>query len=332
MSSELNGHGSDLTSSRKRKHSATDVAVEHNAQCVWAAASAIGPRTTQEDRSVAIPDGWADVEHDVSSWPVCRFFGVFDGHCGEAAAELSSTQLWAELKQRLVALLMADPAGTPPPESLEHAMKDAFAATDATVLARAGSAGSTASVALVLGNALCIANLGDSRTVLCRSERAFWASNDHKPDDPSERARIRHAGGFVATPRSAGQINVPRLNGVLSVSRSFGDAAFKEESTGAGPPLSATPDVTHRTINPRFDEFLLLATDGLFDFYTNAAAVEIARGVLTRASEPPTSLAERLQKASDRLLRAVVHSGHNADNVTAVLAMLGDDPLTPFAT
>ena len=72
--------------------------------------------------------------------------------------------------------------------------------------------------------------------------------------------------------------------------------------------------------------------DGVFDFYTNAAAIELARNVLLRKSEPQSSLRERAQLACERLVSAVTHSGHGADNVTAVLAMIGDDPAVPFAS
>lgn len=278
-----------------------------------------------------VNDAWAD-DAAKRGWPACRFFGVFDGHAGDAAAELASVVLWAELKRRLVELLCAaTPPSVPSHDVLTRVLKESFAATDARILDSAGHCGTTATTALLLGDTLCLANLGDSRTVLCRSERCFWSSADHKPEEPYERARIVAAGGHVATPRAAGQINVPRLNGVLSVSRAFGDAAFKAAGgTSQLPPLSAEPDVTFRQLNPRFDEFLLCVSDGVTDFYTDAAAVEIARGVLLRKSEPPKSVHERAQAACDRLVRAVTHSGHNADNVTIVMAMLCDDPAAPF--
>jgi serine/threonine protein phosphatase PrpC len=55
----------------------------------------------------------------------------------------------------------------------------------------------------------------------------LWQSVDHKPGTASEKARIEAAGGHVSLTHARGQINVPRLNGVLSVSRSLGDAEFK---------------------------------------------------------------------------------------------------------
>lgn len=51
-----------------------------------------------------------------------------------------------------------------------------------------------------------------------------------------------------------------------------------------------------------------------------------AAQVLLKAKEPSRTLAERVQRAADQLVSTVVHSGHSSDNVTAVIAMLGDDP------
>jgi serine/threonine protein phosphatase PrpC len=271
----------------KRKHDEVDAAP--TPELAAAVCTSVGTRSNQEDRYILVRDAWAGTEADCSSWPACRFFGVFDGHSGNAAAELVSTLLWRNLQAKLVLLLRANPEASS--EVLERAVRDAFAETDERVVAEAGSSGATATCALVLGEKLCIVNLGDSRTVLCRSERCFFVTADHKPDVPSERARIEALGGYVATPRAAGQINVPRLNGVLSVSRAFGDAQLKPNGAGGeageggggaavdgaadggaagdgaaggarvgGRALSAEPEVTHRVID-RFDSFVLQASD-----------------------------------------------------------------------
>ena len=295
--------------------------------------TSIGPRSAQEDRFTVVRNGWEGVANAAPGWPACRFFGVFDGHSGDAAAEIAASAFWPTLQSLLVKLQrQQEMHAEPPPEAaLEAAIHEAFAATDAKILAEAGEAGSTAAVALVIGERLCVAHLGDSRTVLCRSERVGWATEDHKPDAPSERARIEAAGGHVTTPQVVGQINVPRLNGVLSVSRAFGDAAFKNQPAaaegvegGEAGALSALPDVMQRTLDPSFDSFLLLASDGLFDFMNNDTAVAIALEELGRRW-PVRTIEQRAQKACDRLVREAVCSGHCSDNVTVVLAMLADE-------
>jgi len=42
-----------------------------------------------------------------------------------------------------------------------------------------------------------VANIGDSRAVLCRGGQAIPLSEDHKPELTSEQNRIQKAGGFV---------------------------------------------------------------------------------------------------------------------------------------
>lgn len=80
-------------------------------------------------------------------------------------------------------------------------------------------AGTTALIALriVHSNQLIIANIGDSRGVLCDSKgNTIALSFDHKPNKPVELRRICEAGGFV-------KFNgVWRVAGILACSRALG--------------------------------------------------------------------------------------------------------------
>ena len=81
--------------------------------------------------------------------------------------------------------------------------------------------GCTATVILITSTHIFCANAGDSRTVLGRSsgsEMCFALSDDHKPDNPEEKARIEACGGFVEE---------NRVNGSLNLSRSLGDFEYK---------------------------------------------------------------------------------------------------------
>lgn len=61
-----------------------------------------------------------------------------------------------------------------------------------------GPGGSTAVTAIVIdGKDLWVANLGDSRAVICRNKIAEQLTVDHEPH--SERRRIEKQGGFVTT-------------------------------------------------------------------------------------------------------------------------------------
>ncbi|CAN0455396.1 unnamed protein product, partial [Ectocarpus sp. 12 AP-2014] len=139
--------------------------------------------------------------------------------------------------------------------------------------------GSTAVTAFVRGRRLVVGNVGDSRAVLCSDGRALPMSSDHKPNKPEERRRIQALGGRVVysfgIPRGASSstsgISKPSrtnmLNGILAVSRAFGDRNMK----GA---VNAEPDVRERDLE-RHDDFLVLATDGLWDVMTSQEVCNI---------------------------------------------------------
>ena len=55
--------------------------------------------------------------------------------------------------------------------------------------------------AQIKGNTIYCANAGDSRGVMCRGGKAINLSDDHKPMDPVEKARIEKANGFVEDKR-----------------------------------------------------------------------------------------------------------------------------------
>ena len=170
-----------------------------------AAVSAQGPRPTMEDRHTLIDDGWIDEERrqrwpNSATWPRCAFYGCFDGHGGDRAAELASVLLWKKLQSQLLmhmqsqgndgtraaagglvdqaassfaglfgSLLNVGAAGADA-AWLETAVRRAFAQTEDTVVTHAVNKqwrdGCTAVAALLLGEYMVIANLGDSRVIL----------------------------------------------------------------------------------------------------------------------------------------------------------------------
>ncbi len=110
-------------------------------------------------------------------------------------------------------------------------------------------------------NNIWIANVGDSRAVLCNmSDKAIQLSKDHKPHHPPEKRRIEHMGGKIKFDGVDWRI------GDLSLSRAIGD-------------LDNTPYVTHKPelfrykINKK-DKFVIFACDGLWDVVGNKEAVD----------------------------------------------------------
>ena len=137
--------------------------------------------------------------------------------------------------------------------------------------------GTTATMALVLQDYIIIANTGDSRTLLCRSGSLEFSTIDHNPGNPMEDNRITAAGGKVHTTPSKHKVILDtEAYTNLAVSRTLGDFGFKAtpKVSAEDQIVTAVPDVTMIGRDNRTDEFLLLASDGVFKSLSNAEVVE----------------------------------------------------------
>ena len=145
----------------------------------------------------------------------------------------------------------------------------------------ANSVGCTAVVGLITPTEIFVANAGDSRAVISSKHTAIELSEDHKPENPEEKARIERAGGFVED---------NRVKGILNLSRSLGDMEYKQDT--ALPPekqmLVAFPEV--RTISRSEDhDFLILACDGIWDCMTSQECVDFVHEDLAKFGEGNSS-------------------------------------------
>ncbi|XP_041486052.1 protein phosphatase 1K, mitochondrial-like isoform X2 [Lytechinus variegatus] len=115
--------------------------------------------------------------------------------------------------------------------------------------------GSTATVALLRnGNELVLGNLGDSRAILCRNGKALRLTNDHDPEyNTKEKERIKASDGYI-TWNSLGK---PLVNGILTMTRSFGDVTLKRYG------VIATPETRSLEVKHGRDSFLVFCTDGV---------------------------------------------------------------------
>ena len=255
-------------------------------------------------------------------------FGVLDGHGGQDCARYCSE----EIPTKIAALLRN---GKCPAEALFQS----FLETDREfVTSRNDASGSTCSLVLWdhIGS-FYIANTGDTRAVLCRSGRAIDLTIDRKAIDPDEIARICEAGGYVAN---------GRVMGSLAVSRALGDAQLK---TRAPRPLIADPDITTYTASmvegasAAMDEFILVATDGLWDVMSSAEAVALVRELMAKSKVLPLgdsggskaavapksdeAVASELSKIADYVVNRASKTLGSLDNVTLMIIRI--DGLRP---
>jgi serine/threonine protein phosphatase PrpC len=142
-------------------------------------------------------------------------------------------------------------------------MKNAFVTIDEDFVNTGQTDGTTAcAVSIVGGRRVVCANAGDSRAIVVRRDGSIVRlSRDHKPGIPDETRRISELGGRVI------YWGRWRVEGLLAVSRSIGDASLK-------PYITAEPEICEYDIG-RDDWFLILSSDGVWDVMDNEEAAHV---------------------------------------------------------
>ncbi|XBI01121.1 hypothetical protein VPH35_129964 [Triticum aestivum] len=230
-----------------------------------------GRRPTMEDRY--------DVKFAKIKGQSVSLFAVFDGHAGPLAAEY--------LKEYLLDNLIKHPQFLRNPK---------LALKSVTTPYRED--GSTALAAILVGDQLYVANVGDSRAIALKGGKAIPLSDDHKPNLKDERARIENAGGGVSYDGFTW-----RVDGILAMSRAFGNRSLKNY-------VIAEPDIQETQVSSDL-EYLVLATDGLWDVVQNEDVIS-----LMKATDGPEAAAVKLTE--------MAHSRHSSDNITCIVVQFHD--------
>ncbi|CAA6666110.1 unnamed protein product [Spirodela intermedia] len=243
------------------------------------------------------------------------FCGVFDGHGrnGHRVSKVVRDRLPSLLLNHRNALLLSDEDYDSDAESSEdfddssisspemfdewkEACISAFKAMDRELGMDADLecrySGTTA------GKDLIIANLGDSRAVLgTLSEEGDLLvvplTTDLKPSLPHEAERIKRNNGRIFALRDEPDIARVWLPDDdypgLAMARAFGDFQLKKYG------VISVPQVSYRRLTAR-DQFIVLATDGVWDVLTNEEVVAIVRSAKTR-DEASKAVAEAAARA-----------------------------------
>ncbi|KAH9289984.1 hypothetical protein KI387_034101 [Taxus chinensis] len=145
--------------------------------------------------------------------------------------------------------------------------------------------GSTAVSVVKQGQYLFIGNIGDSRAVLGTkaaddSISAIQLTVDLKPNLPREAERIQRCRGRVFALQDEPEVHrvwLPYDDAPgLAMARAFGDFCLKEYG------VIAIPEVSYRLLTER-DQFVVLASDGVWDVLSNEEVVHIVSSAPTRS-------------------------------------------------
>jgi len=175
--------------------------------------------------------------------------------------------------------------------------------------------GCTACVALVADNKIFVANIGDSRCVLCKRGLAISLTQDHKPELEEEKRRIEKAGGHVED---------NRVNGVIALSRTLGDFRFKKNTKLSlyEQMISPYPDIRVEPIE-KDCQFFLVASDGIWDYMTSQHAIEYIREQIAKYQFNGAGnfkLSNIIEKMFDKIMsKNIEQNTMGSDNMSCIL-------------
>ena len=191
-------------------------------------------------------------------------------------------------------------------------------------------------VAIVLRRGvMTMAWAGDCRAIMGTRQEAGAGgpivcaelTKDHKLEDgATEQKRIEATGAFIRPTREEPEFSParvfadysnPRAGPGLTMSRSLGD--IDADACGVIP----TPEVAFRTIEPGKDAFLVLASDGLWEFISNDDVVNIVSTFLEQGKEAIDAARFLIAKAA---MAWRVEEGDYRDDITCIVLYLHDLP------
>ncbi|XP_043718302.1 protein phosphatase 2C 57-like [Telopea speciosissima] len=293
------------------------------AEIRWGCSRLQGPRQEMEDDAVVRTDNLDGFS----------FAALFDGHAGFSSVKFLRDELFKECVEALQGGLLLSSKDF---NAVSEALQEAFTNADIKLLnwlevnGEEVESGSTATVMFVGNDMLVISHVGDSSVVLSCSGKAELLTSSHRPYGSSkvsrqEIRRIKEAGGWIVNGRICGDI---------SISRAFGDMRFKTKKNEMlekgveegrwtqkfisrlqfnGDLVIASPD-TYQVALGSDAEFILLASDGLWDYMNRTDAVIFVRNQLRQHGNVQIACEALAQAALDR---------RSQDNVSIVIADLG---------
>ncbi|KAG5515962.1 hypothetical protein RHGRI_036856 [Rhododendron griersonianum] len=236
------------------------------------------------------------------------------------------------LQSNLFDRILSEPEfWTSPKEAIKRAYRD----TDDEILDNVvGSRGGSTAVTAILvdGEKLIVANVGDTRAILCRNGEAKQITVDHEP--LKEKQQVESRGGFVSQmpghshfqqnqhkiskETNTGSENMPGIVVLLpmlkklaktpfvqslhklAMARAFGDERLKEH-------ITEEPDVFVEAIDAN-TESIILASDGLWKVLSNQEVATCIKGL------------SDAQEASKELIKEAP-SRKSLDDISCIVVM-----------
>ncbi|KAG0014540.1 cysteinyl-tRNA synthetase, partial [Entomortierella chlamydospora] len=228
-------------------------------------------------------------------------FGLFDGRSNKLK---SGCHITSNLKDRFGSYFKIELEKLEGNDTVVSALRRTFLGLDRELWPlihdEDSKRGASALVAYIKGVTLYCANVGDAIAVLVKKSDTFEVvSQKHTPWNPTEVSRIKRSGGFVS--------EKGLLNDELDISRSFGQYHLV-------PFVNSNPYIMTTTLSEE-DDFLIMASNALWDVMSYATAVDIARAAKRDYGD--------LMYASQKLRDIAISYGAK-DHMVVMLIGVGD--------
>ncbi|XP_031494632.1 probable protein phosphatase 2C 46 [Nymphaea colorata] len=283
----------------------------------------------------------------LESGPCGTFVGVYDGHGGPETSRYINDHLFPHLRK----------FASEQQSMSTDVIRKAILATEEGFCSlvskqwphrpQIAAVGSCCLVGVICNGVLYVANLGDSRAVLGRIIKetgevlAMQLSTEHNASNESIRQELRSMhpdDSHIVVLKH----NVWRVKGLIQISRSIGDiylkkaefnreplyAKFRLPAPFKRPILSAEPSIEVHTLQP-CDQFIIFASDGLWEHLSNQEAVELvhnhprngsARKLIKAALQEAAKKREMRYSDLKKIERGVRRHFH--DDITVVVVFL----------
>ena len=162
----------------------------------------------------------------------------------------------------------------------------------------ANFSGTTCVMVFQVGERILCANVGDSRAIMVKGDKAIPLSIDQKPDDPEESKRIKENGGEISQYEEDGEKSGPfrvwqkgEVYPGIAMSRSIGD--FIASKLGVIP----EPKFIEEKID-KDTKFIIVASDGIWEFLDNDAVKNITMPYYEK-NDPDGACKELIKRATE---------------------------------
>merc|ERR1712137_161738 len=113
--------------------------------------------------------------------------------------------------------------------------------------------------------------------------------------------------------RMGGAVENGRINGILNVTRAFGDIHLKKFG------VTSQPDLMKVAVDPDQDRFIIIGSDGLFSSTTALETVELVSELMEQGQQDGDMKTSEL---CSELLKDTIENKQVQDNVTGMLLVV----------